>query len=350
MARADRPGERSRPRRRAAWVAVAVVLLGALVGGAVAQNRGDGDAELRAACEARPGPTAGAAVDPTFSPVARRSTALGPLSAGYELQAPDRRPRGVVLIVHGGAWRSVGPREVAQMRPESERWVRRGWATANVDYRPCRRSLGDVLAAYDAIRRRVGPRTPVVALGDSAGGHLSLLLAARRPGVAAVIARAAPTDPRRVALERTWNPRLGRPSQTFPRFLARLWRTALGPGWATAWAPARQAARIRAPVLLAGAVRDPLVPPAQARDMAAALRAAHPGRTTPVLRLGPGPVRFPHARIGTTDDRRLQAAVDRLLRGAVRGPVRTPAAVAGWWPAPRPVPAVPPRAAREDAS
>lgn len=329
------------------WAVVVAILVGAIVGGAVAQNRDDEDAELRAACAARPAaPKPGTVGDPAWSAAARRSTALGPLAAGYELQAPTRRPRGVVLIVHGGAWRAVGPQEVAQMRPEAERWVRRGWATANVDYRPCRRSLGDVVAAYDAIRRRVGPRTPVVALGDSAGGHLSLLLAALRPGVAAVIARAAPTDPRRVASERTWNPRLGRPSQAFPRLLARLWRTALGPRWATTWAPARQAGRIRAPVLLAGAVRDPLVPPAQARDMAAALRAAHPGRTTAVLRLAPGPVRFPHARIGAADDRRLQAAVDRLLRRWTSEPVRTPPAVAGWWPAPRSATAVPPRAAR----
>lgn len=332
-------GDHRTGRRRRVPLALAAVLVALAVAVALVLHASAGHEEdaLRAACAATPGPVPATLEDPTRPSAARVPAALGPLGAGYELRAPAGRPRGVALVVHGGAWRGVGPHEVARMRPEAERWVRRGWATANVDYRPCRRSLGDVLRAYDAVRRRTGPRTPVVAVGDSAGGQLVLLLAARRPGVAAVVARAAPTDPRRIASERAWDPRLGRPSDAFPRILARLWRTALGPTWATAWAPVRQAARMRAPVLLAGAVRDPLVPPAQARSMAAALDAAHPGRVTPVLRLGPGPVRFPHARIGVADDRRLQAAVDRLVARWARGPSPAPAVVPGWWPAARPV-------------
>lgn len=324
-----------------------VVLAGVVAGVALGRGHGgDDDADLRAACAPPPGGGPGSVGDPDWGPAGRRSTALGALRAGYELQAPAHRPRGVVLLVHGGAWRAVGAREVAQMRPEADRWIRRGWATANVDYRPCRHSLDDVLAAYDAIRRRVGRRTPVVALGDSAGGHLVLLVAARRRSVAAVIARAAPTDPQHIAAERTWDPRLGRPSDAFPRLLARLWRTALGPRWTTAWAPVRQARLIRAPVLLAGAIRDPLVPPAQGRAMAAALRAAHPGRVTPLLRLGPGPVHFPHARISVPDDHRLQVAVDRLIAPWSHGPSRTPPVVPGWWPAPRPAAILPKRPAR----
>jgi acetyl esterase/lipase len=333
------------------------LLVAAAVAGVLLLGRGSGEEDaLRAACAASPGagpadvggPVRSASGRPSgalaspgglSSATGRTAGALGPLPAGYELRAPAGRPRGVALVVHGGAWRGVGPLEVARMRPEAERWVHRGWATANVDYRPCRRSLGDVLAAYDAIRRRAGPRTPIVAVGDSAGGQLALLVAARRPGVAAVVARAAPTDPAGVARERTWNPRLGRPSVAFPRVLAHLWQTALGPGWTTTWAPVRQAAATRAPVLLAGAVRDPLVPPAQARTMAAALDAAHPSRTTPVLRLAPGPVRFPHARVAVRDDRRLQAAIDRLVAPFARGPARTPPVVPGWWPAARTLPA-----------
>lgn len=328
-------------RRRSRWLArstVALLLVGLLAGIAVARERAGGEGDVRSPTSAGRLPVGAAASSGGLGLDPRTAAGLGPLPAWYELHAPARRPRGVVLLVHGGAWRAVGPREAVQMRPEARRWLRRGWATANVDYRPRHRSLDDVTRAYDAIRRRVGWSTPVVVLGDSAGGHLSLLLAARRPGVSAVIARAAPTDPVRVAGERTWNPRLGRPSGAFPRVLARLWRSALGPRWRASWSPVRQASRIRVPVLLAGAVRDPLVPPAQARDLAAALRAAHPRSRPTVLRLGPGRVRFPHARIGVADDRRLQAAVDRLLRPWANGSPRTPPVVPGWWPAPRPDP------------
>ena len=41
----------------------------------------------------------------------------------------------------------VGPAMLSQARPEADAWRDKGWATANVDYRPCGHALDDTLGA-----------------------------------------------------------------------------------------------------------------------------------------------------------------------------------------------------------
>ena len=94
--------------------------------------------------------------------------------------APHGRPAGVVLVIHGGAWRAAGPRTVALMDARARTFAGWGWAAAVVDYRAFADAPGDVVRAYDAARERY-PGLPICAYGESAGGHLALMLAVRRP-------------------------------------------------------------------------------------------------------------------------------------------------------------------------
>jgi hypothetical protein len=105
-----------------------------------------------------------------------------------------KAPRGVMLIIHGGSWSATGAGAVQTMRPEADRWRTRGWETVNLTYRPCGRSLGDVLWFYDRARTWFGPNAAIAALGISAGANLALLVVAGRAGVYGVISQAGPTD------------------------------------------------------------------------------------------------------------------------------------------------------------
>jgi acetyl esterase/lipase len=113
----------------------------------------------------------------------------GPLQFG-ELWLPDGPgPFPVVLMVHGGCWRS-GVAKLTIMNYIADDLRRRGIAVWNVEYRGVDRPGGgypgtfqDVAAAADKLAE-IAPahrlRTDrIVALGHSAGGHLVLWLAAR---------------------------------------------------------------------------------------------------------------------------------------------------------------------------
>ena len=71
--------------------------------------------------------------------------------------APHGRPAGVVLVIHGGAWRASGPRTVALMDARARTFAGWGWAAAVVDYRAFRL----------ARRRRAGLRHGAHALSDA---------------------------------------------------------------------------------------------------------------------------------------------------------------------------------------
>jgi acetyl esterase/lipase len=101
-----------------------------------------------------------------------------------------RGPFPVVLMVHGGCWRS-GVAKLTIMNYAAEDLRRRGVAVWNIEYRGVDRPGGgypgtfqDVAAAADKLAR-VAPAyhlraDRVVAFGHSAGGHVVLWLAARR--------------------------------------------------------------------------------------------------------------------------------------------------------------------------
>ncbi len=190
--------------------------------------------------------------------------------------APRGAPAGVVLVIHGGAWRAAGARTLALMDLRARTFASWGWAAAVVDYRAFADSPGDVVRAYDAAAARY-PGLPVCAYGESAGGHLALMLAVRRP-LACVVDAAGPAD----------LPRLdGTPQADWVRDLA---RAAFGD--LRDASPTHHAASIRATVLAGYAASDRIVPASQGRYLKRAL----PHARVIELGAGTGP-RFVHAAV-----------------------------------------------------
>jgi acetyl esterase/lipase len=108
-----------------------------------------------------------------------------------ELFLPELPPggehRGVVVVIHGGYWRSQYGAELGE--PIAEDLAAHGMAAWNLEYRRAGNGGGwpntfiDVLAGIDKLqdlatqhRLNLGP---VVALGHSAGGHLAVWAAGR---------------------------------------------------------------------------------------------------------------------------------------------------------------------------
>src|SRR3954464_15298305 len=210
---------------------------------------------------------------------ARPYSQESPPSGSYE-GAP---PRGYVVLIHGGGWKLVGRGMTGFMNPVADRLNQAGYATLNVDYGRGKRSLPDVLAFYDDLRARVGPDAEICAYGDSAGGHLALLVAQRRPDVACVMANAGPTD-----------------LDALPGGSGGLRRTARRLfGGATAlrkWSPA--ARKLRQPALLAYGKRDKVVPADQGARM---LRRAPRAK---LMRLRAGRTPWVHVSVAAADLRR----------------------------------------------
>ncbi|WP_132429996.1 alpha/beta hydrolase family protein [Pseudonocardia endophytica] len=97
--------------------------------------------------------------------------------------------KGLVVIVHGGYWRSQFGLDLG--RPLAAALVSAGWAAWNVEYRRVGDGGGwtstfdDVALAMDHVSQFASARIPadkIFALGHSAGGHLAAWLAAR-PGL-----------------------------------------------------------------------------------------------------------------------------------------------------------------------
>jgi acetyl esterase/lipase len=205
------------------------------------------------------------------------------------------------MIVHGGAWYATGRELTIANRRFARRFTAAGFATFNVDYRPGGDSLVDVTHFYDRLRRRVGRRKPICIWGGSAGGHLALMVATRRPRVACVIAEAAPTMLAKL-----------------PGDVGDMGRRAFGglPGGLAAYSPALLAAKVKSPTLLAYATNDRLVP----HDQGTAY--ARRARTARLVKLKPGTRPFIHSRVDGRQLRRLVAAERRLVSRAALPPLR----------------------------
>jgi acetyl esterase/lipase len=107
------------------------------------------------------------------------------------------RPVPVVALAHGGFW--LAEHGLERMRPLAADLAARGWAAWNVEYRRLGegsdggwpQTADDVSAAIDHLAVLAAEGVPldlgrVVSIGHSAGGHLTLLDAARDPDTVAV--------------------------------------------------------------------------------------------------------------------------------------------------------------------
>ncbi len=96
-----------------------------------------------------------------------------------ELHRPAAASRGVVVVIHGGFWRSAY--DFSLGRPLAESLAANGWTALNLEYRrggdgggfPA--TFDDVTAGIDLLADVDGLDTSrVVTLGHSAGGHLAV--------------------------------------------------------------------------------------------------------------------------------------------------------------------------------
>lgn len=135
----------------------------------------------------------------------------------YEVRTPAGRPRGVVLMLHGGGWCGANEPETRECGLAEERiredqfdggysdpWGGRvftraqhtttaaGYVTVGASYASDEAGLADVLALHDQAAQR-WPGLPIFAWGQSAGGQWALMLGALRP-LAGVVGEAAPAD------------------------------------------------------------------------------------------------------------------------------------------------------------
>jgi acetyl esterase/lipase len=116
---------------------------------------------------------------------------------------PGKRPRGLVISIHGGYWRAKY--DLGYMGHLCAALTAKGIATANLEYRRVGNAGGgwpgtfaDVRAAFQFLlqssRQYDFDLGRVVVIGHSAGGQLGLCLAAHETGVKAVIALAGVVD------------------------------------------------------------------------------------------------------------------------------------------------------------
>jgi len=188
---------------------------------------------------------------------------VGPPTGAYAGQPP----RGVMLVIHGGGWALSGLGAIEWRRPDADRWRARGWQTVNLNYRMCGQSAADVLWFYDQARAWFPPGTKICALGESAGGHLALLIGAYRPDLYCAVSLAGPTDLRTIQGEVAYNAASGLHDQTRGgRWVHNLAAAAFGEENLPEYSPAAHAsATLRNTRVLQGfSAEDPYVPYQQA--------------------------------------------------------------------------------------
>jgi hypothetical protein len=208
-----------------------------------------------------------------------------------------------IMLIHGGSW--VGDTFTAFPVPllpsvaghlqtggvdsiegMTRRYANLGWTVYSVDYHSGGARALRELQAFHRSLRSIAPTARVCTAGASAGGHLALMLAARDPGISCVVALAAPTDLPALAAVRVSD--------------AQIVKRGFGPESSGGWSvnsPVHALSGSRVPMLLATAADDPLVPYAQAAELARVLARSGP-TAVQALELPPGPLGFVH---GTTD-------------------------------------------------
>jgi acetyl esterase/lipase len=182
-----------------------------------------------------------------------------------ELSLPDGTPRGVVVVIHGGFWKSAY--DLSLGRPLAVDLVDKGWAALNIEYRRVGNgggvpaTLDDVRAALATLDDQGLDLAKVVTLGHSAGGHLAAWAGHALDVVTHVISQAGVLD--LVAADRE-----GLGGGAVQAFLGH----PAGP--ADAEADPRQQLPLDVPVWCVHGTDDTTVPISQSRDYVAAATAA----------------------------------------------------------------------------
>ncbi|MDX6680891.1 MAG: hypothetical protein QOG94_930 [Solirubrobacteraceae bacterium] len=229
----------------------------------------------------------------------------------YEVGSPTgayagQAPRGVALIIHGGAWLVSGALGVQSMRPDADRWRARGWETVSFTYRACGQSVLDALWFHDRARTWFGVDARICAVGTSSGGHLALMIGAYRRDLYCAVSQAGATDLRTVQSEVAYDAATGLYDQTNSgRQVRNLAAAAFGEENLPVYSPTAQASATLKDtrVLQAFSADDATVPYQQAADLADAMRAANPDADVEAIQLATGTIPFAHGYV-------TQAALD----------------------------------------
>lgn len=287
-------------------IAATAIGTGALaIGGAVAirslLNQGNGGGIIVGPHDPPKPPQPPAGVVKTDKPgldMAVAQTFNGREVPTYELKLPasGEPPKGVVLAIHGGAWIFVGPGAIRAVDADVARWNARGYATVNIDYHAGAESMQDVLRFYDAVRKWQGDDIQIGATGQSAGGHLSMYIAAHRPELAFVVSNGGPSDLTRLA-----------GATDASKSLQEGVRQLFGNDNLDDHSPALNAARMGARLLVANAANDQLVLPDQARYM----RESRPDLAETLI-LDAGDKPYVHANVSQASLDKLYAAEERI--------------------------------------
>ncbi len=137
-----------------------------------------------------------AAFRAALGPRALCGIAYGPSARQrLDLFRPEGTPRGLMLFVHGGYWRSFGRADWSHLAAGG---VGRGWAVAVPGYTLApEASIAAITREIAAAARRAAALVPgpVVAAGHSAGGHLVARLACADVAATPRLVRVAPISP-----------------------------------------------------------------------------------------------------------------------------------------------------------
>lgn len=226
----------------------------------------------------------------------------------FEVYEPAGPARGTMIVLHGGGWADERGDARRKMALASVVLRAQGWRVVNAAYSPPARSGGatpdprpglrDVVAFYDQVRRAY--RGPVCSYGESAGGHLAVMLALERPRLSCAVSLSGPLD----------LPGMFRDTSKLGRTIV---RDSFGTDLRTldAWSPTRSwsRGRHRTPVFATGADDDPLVPGGQP----AAFRRVAPATSVVELRSERRGAPYVHGPVREDDLRRSQRAMGRWL-------------------------------------
>jgi hypothetical protein len=234
--------------------------------------------------------------------IADRLPVAGPLTL-----AATGPAAGTVVLIHRGGWSGPDPSLQAALLDDLGRELAaRGANVISLDYAAGAAGVWSIVTQLDAITRTTAG--PLCVYGESAGGHLALMAAARLHRLRCLITLGAPTD------------LLSLPETTTLAGVAwMLANTAFAhaPGGLTAYSPITWATQIRARIWMLRQADDLLIGPEQPALFAAAV----PSTTTITLEAGRGPRSldaYLHGSLSPHARRQLISIVFRALGGERR--------------------------------
>ncbi|MEO5803500.1 MAG: alpha/beta hydrolase [Verrucomicrobiota bacterium] len=225
--------------------------------------------------------------------------------AYYEIGAPTGAsnglpPRGIALLIHGGGWVIAGPGAAESLRSTADRWRARGFQTVNISYRPGGLSVTDALWFFDHVRSTYGPTIPIVTMGQSAGGHLALVVASYRTNVYAAISQAGPTDLAAIATQPAYDTTTGGSQTNAGRWVHNLGSASFGVENLELYNVVGRAANLTNTRILQGfALNDSLVSTQQATTLQTAILAVNPGAYVDTDLMANGTIQFVHGFVST---------------------------------------------------